>query len=120
MGRSVRLHPAVIVLAVLLGGSLAGLVGLLLAVPVAATLRVLLRHLWQHESDYGDDLDSLPDSGPSESRRPAGDPRHEDLTHQDADRQGGDGVREFRRPGDRAPGRPGAGGDAVTDEQEDP
>lgn len=56
MGRTVQLHPVVVMLAVLLGGSLAGFLGLLVAVPIAASLRILLRHLWQQESSYSDDL----------------------------------------------------------------
>lgn len=40
-GRSSGLHPLVVVLALLIGGQLAGLLGMLLAVPVASTLRTL-------------------------------------------------------------------------------
>lgn len=41
-GKATELHPVVIMLAVLAGGSLAGLYGMLLAVPVAACVRILL------------------------------------------------------------------------------
>jgi predicted PurR-regulated permease PerM len=41
-GKATELHPVVIMLAVLAGGSLAGLYGMLLAVPVAACLKILL------------------------------------------------------------------------------
>jgi predicted PurR-regulated permease PerM len=41
-GRATELHPLVIMLAVLAGGSLAGLYGMLLAVPAAACLKILL------------------------------------------------------------------------------
>ena len=41
-GKATELHPVVIMLAVLAGGSLAGLYGMLLAVPVAACIRILL------------------------------------------------------------------------------
>lgn len=41
-GKATELHPVVIMLAVLAGGSLAGLYGMLLAVPVAACARILL------------------------------------------------------------------------------
>jgi predicted PurR-regulated permease PerM len=40
-GRTSGLHPLVIVVALLIGGQLAGLLGLLLAIPVASTLRTL-------------------------------------------------------------------------------
>ena len=46
MRRTVSLHPAVVMLALLAGGTLGGFFGLLLAVPVTATLKVLLGHLW--------------------------------------------------------------------------
>jgi predicted PurR-regulated permease PerM len=47
MQRAVRLHPAVVILALVAGGSLGGFFGLLLAVPVAATLKIVLGHLWR-------------------------------------------------------------------------
>ncbi|MDE3112397.1 MAG: AI-2E family transporter [Chloroflexota bacterium] len=42
IGRIVRLHPAVVIFSVLAGGALFGLLGVILAVPVAATLRLVL------------------------------------------------------------------------------
>ena len=42
IGRIVRLHPAVVIFALLGGGALFGLIGVLLAVPVTATLRLIL------------------------------------------------------------------------------
>lgn len=45
IGRSSRLHPLAIIVALLLGGKLFGFVGLLLAVPAALTLRILGKHL---------------------------------------------------------------------------
>lgn len=41
-GRSVRLHPLVIFLAVLAGGELIGILGALLAIPIAEIMRILL------------------------------------------------------------------------------
>ena len=46
MQRTVSLHPAAVMLALLAGGSLGGFFGLLLAVPVAATVKVVIGHLW--------------------------------------------------------------------------
>ncbi len=43
--RVMQLHPIVVLLAVVLGGSWAGIVGAFLAVPVAASLAVILRYL---------------------------------------------------------------------------
>jgi predicted PurR-regulated permease PerM len=43
IGESTGLHPAVVLLAIMLGGTLFGMPGLLSAVPVAAALAVLLR-----------------------------------------------------------------------------
>ena len=42
IGRIVKLHPAVVIFALLTGGALYGLLGVLVAVPVAATLRLVL------------------------------------------------------------------------------
>jgi predicted PurR-regulated permease PerM len=47
MQRTVHLHPAVVILALVAGGSLGGFYGLLLAVPVAAVLKILVSHLWR-------------------------------------------------------------------------
>lgn len=46
MSRAVSLHPAVVVFALLIMGTLFGFVGLLLAVPLVAALHVLVRELW--------------------------------------------------------------------------
>ena len=44
---TVHLHPALVILVLLLGGALAGLWGVLLAVPVAAAVKILAAHLWK-------------------------------------------------------------------------
>lgn len=46
MQRTVSLHPAVVMLALLAGGTLGGFFGLLLAVPVTAAIKVIVGHLW--------------------------------------------------------------------------
>ena len=46
MGDSVGLHPLWIVFALLAGGELAGIWGMLLAVPVAAVIRVIFNHIY--------------------------------------------------------------------------
>jgi predicted PurR-regulated permease PerM len=47
MQRTVQLHPVVVILGLVAGGSLGGFFGLLLAVPVTAVLKILLGHLWR-------------------------------------------------------------------------
>jgi len=47
MQRTVHLHPAAVILALVAGGSLAGFYGLVLAVPVAACLKIVVGHLWR-------------------------------------------------------------------------
>ena len=47
MQRVVKLHPAAVMLALLAGGTIAGFMGLLLAVPTAAVLKIVLGHLWR-------------------------------------------------------------------------
>jgi len=51
MSRAVSLHPAVVVYAVLIMGTLFGFVGVFLAVPLVAALHVLLRELWIERMD---------------------------------------------------------------------
>lgn len=58
VGDKIGLHPVAVIFAVLAGGQLAGFAGVLLALPVAAVVMVLLRHLhhnykgsdWYHQS----------------------------------------------------------------------
>jgi predicted PurR-regulated permease PerM len=44
---TVRLHPAVILLSLVLGGALAGLWGVIIAVPLVAAIKILLGHWWR-------------------------------------------------------------------------
>ncbi|PKM88542.1 MAG: AI-2E family transporter [Firmicutes bacterium HGW-Firmicutes-12] len=48
LGEYIGLHPLVIIFALLAGGTLWGFVGLLLAVPIAAILKVLFKHAYLH------------------------------------------------------------------------
>ena len=47
MHRVVKLHPVLVMLALLLGGTLGGFFGLLVAVPTAAIVKILVGHLWR-------------------------------------------------------------------------
>ncbi|HYD07246.1 MAG TPA: AI-2E family transporter [Reyranella sp.] len=53
VGDRVGLHPVWIMFALLAGGSLFGFTGVLIAVPVAAVIGVLVRHLMQRYRDSG-------------------------------------------------------------------
>jgi predicted PurR-regulated permease PerM len=68
MSRAVSLHPAVVMFALLIMGTLFGLVGVLLAVPLVATLHVLLRELWIERMDSLG-TDSKPPKGEPEPKR---------------------------------------------------
>jgi predicted PurR-regulated permease PerM len=68
MGRTLRLHPVTIILALLAGGTIAGLFGMLLAVPGVAVAKILLMHYYathvlgrppemEQESDIVEDTD---------------------------------------------------------------
>jgi predicted PurR-regulated permease PerM len=46
VARTVNLHPVTVMLGLLAGGTLLGLWGLLLAVPVIASVKILLLHVW--------------------------------------------------------------------------
>jgi predicted PurR-regulated permease PerM len=46
MGHTIDLHPVVIIISLLIGGQLWGIIGMMLAVPAAALLRVLIKQLW--------------------------------------------------------------------------
>ncbi len=51
MGRGLNLHPLVVLVAVILGGSLAGVLGVLIAAPTVATLRVLGEYIYRRLTD---------------------------------------------------------------------
>jgi predicted PurR-regulated permease PerM len=46
MGHTIDLHPVVVIISLLIGSQLWGIIGMMLAVPAAAILRVLIRQLW--------------------------------------------------------------------------
>jgi predicted PurR-regulated permease PerM len=69
---AVRIHPAVAIVAILVGGQLAGILGALLAIPTAATIGVLIDEalLWRRETSGGEA--TMP-SPPRAQPEPAGD-----------------------------------------------
>jgi len=52
VGKSVGLHPLGVMLALVIGGQLFGLLGLVLAIPAAASVRVLFRHAKELVDSY--------------------------------------------------------------------
>ena len=50
-GRALKVNPIVTILSVLIGGSLLGVLGALLAIPTAAAIQIILRDWWAHRSD---------------------------------------------------------------------
>ena len=58
MQRAVKLHPAVVMLSLLAGGTLLGFFGLLLAVPAVAVLKIMLGHVW-HRFVLDEPLDEV-------------------------------------------------------------
>ncbi len=54
VGKTVGLHPLVAIVALLIGGQIFGLLGMLLAVPVTAVLQVFLRSLavWYRDTEF--------------------------------------------------------------------
>src|SRR6266508_1363025 len=56
MSRTVQLHPVVVMLALLVGASFAGLFGMLVIVPLVAVAKIVFLFLWSRYVDYGDDL----------------------------------------------------------------
>ena len=46
VGHIVKLHPVIVIFCILAGGHLAGALGLLISVPLAATARIILAYLY--------------------------------------------------------------------------
>ena len=51
IGHHLKLHPLVVIVGVLVGASVAGVLGVLLAAPVVATLRLVLRYIYAKLTD---------------------------------------------------------------------
>ncbi len=66
MGQSLNLHPLVVLIAALIGARLAGVLGILLAAPTVATLRVLAEYTYYRLLD----MPPFPDEQPVEKETP--------------------------------------------------
>jgi len=47
-GKALRVNPIVTIVSVLVGASLLGILGALLAIPTAAAIQIVLRDWWSH------------------------------------------------------------------------
>lgn len=84
VARTVRLHPVTVMLGLLAGGTLLGLWGMLLAVPVLASVKVVLLHTWDTRMQWpppGPEVPraEVPAAAVSPARSPPpGDPKEDD------------------------------------------
>ncbi len=78
MRRAVQLHPAAVVLALLAWGTIGGFAGLLLAVPLTATIKIVGGHLWR-KWVMGVSIPGLDEPYPPDREPDPGDVSHEDL-----------------------------------------
>lgn len=65
MGRNVHVHPLVVLLALVIAGTVYGLLGLLVAVPSVAAVSVLVRHFWETRVPWANTPVALPDQSPA-------------------------------------------------------
>ena len=54
IARTVKLHPAVVAIGVLAVGALFGFVGLIISVPIMATIKILVEELWINPAERRD------------------------------------------------------------------
>jgi predicted PurR-regulated permease PerM len=59
--RTVAIHPLLVIVAVLIGGSLLGVLGALLAIPIAASVQIVVKEWWQYRHE-GSAPDEVPPS----------------------------------------------------------
>jgi predicted PurR-regulated permease PerM len=76
--RTVKLNPLAVFVAILLGVELAGILGALLAIPVAGIIQVVLRDVWDHrrgrpkdEPTLGEDRTPVDHADPDTGHNPA-------------------------------------------------
>ena len=46
--RTVNLHPLAVITAILIGSTLLGVLGALVAIPIAAAIQIALKDVWEH------------------------------------------------------------------------
>ncbi|HEX5454373.1 MAG TPA: AI-2E family transporter [Stellaceae bacterium] len=57
LGKAGRIHPAIVIFSFVIGAMLFGILGLILAVPVAVCLRIALQHYYNEPIANGDEVD---------------------------------------------------------------
>lgn len=62
--RAVNVHPLGVIVAILAGSALLGIVGALVAIPVAASLQIVLREFFTHRPEDDEPLPTAPPGGP--------------------------------------------------------
>lgn len=62
--RTVDVHPLIVIVAILIGAALIGVLGALVAIPVAATVQIVVRDLWEHRPTHAEQVLELPDVEP--------------------------------------------------------
>jgi predicted PurR-regulated permease PerM len=104
VSRSVRLHPVTVMISLLIAGTIAGVWGMLLAIPAVAAVKIMVVHYWDTRMVW-------PPRGSDEAERTGGD-RHEDA----------EALEEIPGPGmvvplpeDEAAVREGASGNGASD-----
>jgi predicted PurR-regulated permease PerM len=94
VARTVRLHPVTVMLGLLAGGTLLGLWGMLLAVPVLASVKVVLLHAWDTRmrwppsTSIASEAPPGPAEVPGESRPPSEQLRRAKTPVRDTERRG--------------------------------
>lgn len=106
MRRAVQLHPAAVMMALLAWGTIGGFFGLLLAVPLTATLKIVGGHLWR-KWVVGVSIPGLDEPYPPDLAPAPGEVAHEEVRDDELPRaeaiENGSVDGRVRGPGD--PGR---------------
>jgi hypothetical protein len=56
MSWSVKLHAVTVMLSLTIGAALSGLFGMLVAVPIAAALKIVFAHIWRTRVPWGEEV----------------------------------------------------------------
>jgi predicted PurR-regulated permease PerM len=62
-GKAVELHPLIVIVAILIGASLLGVLGALMAIPAAAAVQAVIRDYWRFRG--GEEPPTAPDEAPA-------------------------------------------------------
>jgi predicted PurR-regulated permease PerM len=69
--RAIQVHPFLVLVSVLFGSTLLGIVGALVAIPVAGSIQILVREWWDYRHSTGDFAPSPPAPPPTVGDEPA-------------------------------------------------